>query len=330
LKTPKKNKKMLAITGIAYVAGRPITEDNVRNSSRVYYISHLLEKSKKTYTDDQFLKIAQQYSESMNNEDLMPKDLIIFERTLKALEASIEDDQNRLHKMAAELDEMKKRINTYSPQHEIDEYNRLAQIHNALVNKVKEDINGYNLKIERFNSEKIETHFITSVGGGINLRPKDFKKIIHNARSAKIMKIRGVKEKLLKAKQGTKSIQWIRSNSQSGKNSLVHELPIGRWKTNIDKKVGNINIVEMSITNSDRIWVRGNSGSGNWKYKSVVNGSAHEIVVDKPRNTATIVTQEYPQNIKVSIDKDQRMIILSSGGKGGQRNLNPPSWMELE
>ncbi len=330
LKTLKKNKKILAITGTAYAADRPITEDNVRNSSKVYYISHLLEKSEKTYTDDQFLNIAQQYFESMNKDDLMPKDLTSFKRTLKALEASIKDDQNRLHKMAAELEEMKKRVNTYSPQHEIDEYNRLVQEYNGLANKVKENINDYNLMVKRLKSKKIETHFITSIGGGIDLRPKAFKKIIHNARSVKIMKIRGVKEKLLKAKQGTKSIQWIRSNSQSGKNSLVHELPIGRWKTNIDKKVGNINIVEMSITNGDRIWVRGNSESGNWKYKSVVNGSAHEIVVDKPRNTATIVTQEYPQNIKVSIDKDQRMIILSSGGKGGQRNLNPPSWMELE
>jgi len=330
LKTPKKTKKILAITGAAYAGDRPITEDNVRNSSKVYYISHLLEKSKKTYTDDQFLNIAQQYFESMNKDDLMPKDLTSFERALKALETSINNDQNRLDKMEAELEEMKRRINTYGPQHEVYRYNRLIREHNALVNKVEENINEYNLMVRRLKSKKIETHLITSIGGGIDLRPKAFKKTVRNAQSAKIRKIRDVKKKLLKAKQSTKSIQWIRNKSQSGKNSFSHELPIRRWKTNIDKKVGNINIVEMSITNGDRIWVRGNSGSGNWKYKSVVNGSAHEIVVDKPKNTATIVTQAYPHDIKVSIDKDQRMIILSSGGKGGQRNLNPPSWMELK
>ncbi|UCF57963.1 MAG: hypothetical protein JSW15_05815 [Deltaproteobacteria bacterium] len=330
LKTQKKNKKMLAITGIAYAADRPITRDNVRNSSKIYYISHLLEKSKKTYTDDQFLKIAQQYSESMNKDDLMPKDRIGFERALKALEASIKNDQNRLHKMVAELEEMNRKINRYSPQHEIDKYNRLVRIHNALVNKVEENIDVYNLKIRRLSSEKIGTHFITSIGGGINLRPRDFKKIIHNPQSAKIRKIRDVKEKLLKGKQGTKSIQWVRSNSQSGKNSFVHELPISRWKTSIDKKVENITRIEISSSNGDRIWVSSDSKSGNWKCKAVVNGTTHEVVVDKPRNTATIVTEEYPQNIKVSIDKDQRMIILSRGGKGGQGDLNPPSWMELK
>jgi len=329
-KTPKKTKKMLAITGVAYAVNSPVMRNNVRNSSRVYYISHLLDKSKKTYTDDQFLKIAHKYFESMNKDSLMPKDRIDFERALKALETSIHNDQNRLNKMKLELEEMKRRINTYSPQHEVYRYNRLIREHNALVNKVEENINEYNLMVRRLKSKQIETHFITSIGGGINLRPKAFKKTVRNAQSAKIRKIKDVKKKLLKAKQSNKSIQWTRNKSQSGKNSFSHELPIRRWKTNIDKKVGNINIVEMSISNGDRIWVRGNSGSGNWKYKSVVNGSTHEIVVDKPRNTATIVTQAYPHDIKISIDKDQRIIILSSGGKGGQRNLNPPSWMELQ
>ena len=139
-----------------------------------------------------------------------------------------------------------------------------------------------------------------------------------------------MKEKLLKGKQGTKSIQWVRSNSQSGKNTFVHELPISRWKTSIDKKVKNITRIEISSSNGDRIWVSSDSKSGNWKCKAVVNGTTHEVVVDKPRNTATIVTEEYPQNIKVSIDKDQRMIILSRGGEGGQGDLNPPSWMELK
>jgi len=166
--------------------------------------------------------------------------------------------------------------------------------------------------------------------GGINLRPKDFKKIIRKAQTEKIREIKNVKESLLKAKQGTKTPQWICNNLSSGKNSFVHKLPIRQWKTNIDKKVENIRRIDMSLGNGDRIWVKSNSKSDSWNYKAVVNGSTHEIVVDGPRNTATIITQEYPRNINVSIDKDQRTIILSRSNKGRKRGLNPPFWMKQE
>ena len=86
----------------------------------------------------------------------------------------------------------------------------------------------------------------------------------------------------------------------------------------------------MSLGNGDRIWVKSNSKSDNWNYKAVVNGSTYEIVVDGNSNRATIITQEYPQNINVSIDKDQRTIILSRSNKERQRDLNPPFWMEQE
>jgi DNA-directed RNA polymerase subunit RPC12/RpoP len=327
-KTPKKTKKMLAITGIAHTANRPVMRNTVRNSSRVYYISNLLDKSKKTHTDDQFLKIAHKYFESMNKDSLIPKDRRDFERSLKTLDTSIQNDQNRLIEMEMEMEEMNRRINRYSPQYEVSKYNYLVQEYNALINKNKININDYNLKVRRLNSEKFKTYGLASIGGGINLRPKDFKKIIHNAQSAKIKGIRDVAKKLIQAKQGVNSSPWIRNNSQSGKNSFVHELPITQWKKNIDKGLENINKSEISISNGDRIWVRNDSNSGNWKYKSVVNGAIHEIVINKSENTASIVTEEYPQNIKVSIDRDQKIIILSKGGKRGQGDLNPPPWME--
>jgi len=176
----------------------------------------------------------------------------------------------------------------------------------------------------------METRFLVSVGGGINLRPEAFKRISRNAQSARITKIRDVKTRLLTTDQSTNKIRWIRNKSQSGNNSFVHRLPVRRWQTNIDQKVGNLNKIEMSISNGDRIWVSSDSKSGDWKYKSVVNGSTHEITVDKQRNKAAIVTQEYPYEIEVSLDEDQRMITLSRGGAAGQRDLNPPSWMELK
>ena len=145
--------------------------------------------------------------------------------------------------------------------------------------------------------------------------------------SARVREIRAVTENISSARQGTKSIQWIRSDSQSGRNSVVHKLPIKRWTTSPYKKAG-VNRVERSIGDSGRIWVSRDSTSGNLKYKAVVNSSTHEISVDKQRNTATIVTQRYPRKIEVSLDEDQR-ITLSRGGMTGGRDLNPPSWMEL-
>ena len=122
--------------------------------------------------------------------------------------------------MTTKLEDLNSRITNNSPQNEIYKYNNLVQEYNSLAKIVEEKINAFNLMVQKHNAKRIETHSIVSIGGGINLRPKDFKRTIRKAQTEKIREIKNVKENLLKAKQGTKRSQWICNNLASGKRVL--------------------------------------------------------------------------------------------------------------
>ena len=68
-----------------------------------------------------------------------------------------------------------------------------------------------------------------SIGGGINLRPNEFKRISHNRNSPKIREITRIKGKIKTVGKVTKSGNWIRSNPTGKSGSRINKLPINAW-----------------------------------------------------------------------------------------------------
>ncbi|GAH53321.1 unnamed protein product, partial [marine sediment metagenome] len=85
--TPEKTKKMLAITAIAYPKDLNITNQNVRDYTKTYYLSHLLNKHPSSTSDKEFLEIADNHFSQVDIAELYPP--------YKKLEDQV-DDYDRL------------------------------------------------------------------------------------------------------------------------------------------------------------------------------------------------------------------------------------------
>jgi hypothetical protein len=70
--TPEKTKKMLAISAIVCPEDLNITNQNVRNYTKTYYLSHLLDKYPLSTSDEEFLEIADNYFSQVDIAELYP------------------------------------------------------------------------------------------------------------------------------------------------------------------------------------------------------------------------------------------------------------------
>jgi hypothetical protein len=70
--TPKRTKKMLAVTAIAFPSNSYLNSRNVRDYTKVYYISDLLDQYSSSSTDDDFLYVAKNWFSQIDISDISP------------------------------------------------------------------------------------------------------------------------------------------------------------------------------------------------------------------------------------------------------------------
>jgi len=215
--TPDRTQKMLAITTVAYPSNKNsyygynnsvLNAQNIRNYSKIFYLSNLLFNYNSTTTDKQFLKVAGDYFSNMDMDELVPYDYTKLKNELESVEKRIETKERTLNK--------------YSSR-EINEFNKLVKKQNELVKSV--------------NDMNIQYRCITSVGGGINLRPNEFKRMSHNRNSPKLRAIKKIKNNFKKVNKISKSGNWLRNNPKL-KKARVNKIPINDWvstKTGLDE-----------------------------------------------------------------------------------------------
>jgi len=221
--TPKETKKMLAVTAIAYPSKSILTQQDVRNNSKVYPISYLLDNYDSSTTDKKFLKVAGDFFSNINISDLAPP---IYNRTISEtnhFDDLIKYNEPIINNLEKEINLYEARLNRYSSA-DINQFNLLVEKYNALVKKQELYINSFNSKINKLNNLDIVSNCITSIGGGINLKPTDFKIVSHNPNSFKIQQIRGIKSKVKSIGNISSHKSWIRSNSTE-KGSTINKLP---------------------------------------------------------------------------------------------------------
>jgi hypothetical protein len=232
--TPIKTKKMLAITAIAYPSDSNLTEEKVRNLSKVYDISELLDQYSYSTSDKKFLSIAENYYSKIDISELAPpiynkilSESKYYENIITSNEIKIDNLDNKIKVKESKLD----RYNAES----VKQFNYLVDSYNNLLKKQEAYINSYNSKIKELNNLNMVTNYIASIGGGINLEPTDFK-VISSKTNSQIQKIQEIKSAILSSTP--KSDNWIRSNSEIS-GSTINELPV-----NFDKNVSSKNNTE--------------------------------------------------------------------------------------
>jgi hypothetical protein len=304
--TPEKTKKMLAITAIVCPGNLNITNQNVRDYTKTYYLSHLLYKYSSSTSDKEFLEIADNYFSQVDIAELyLP---------YKKLEDQVDDyehlinlNEKEIELLYDEIERKKDTLDRYSSS-DIDQYNNLINKYNSLLESQESLINVYNAKINELNGMNIMSRAIFSIGGGISLDPREFKQTIINKDSPAIREITNIKNQLKSAGNISKSGDWVRSNVTNG-GSRINKLPDISWTSS---KSENGSVKYIYRTNS------GDSASveflKNLNYVQYnINMEAYNDIVkiSKGKNLIEVTHDVFPQEYKGEVSSDGKRIVFS-------------------
>jgi len=128
---------------------------------------------------------------------------------------------------------------------------------------------------------KISITSFASIGGGINLRPSQFKPISKNITSPKLLEVIEVKNKIKVTGGNSKSGSWVRSNPGAGV-PRINKLPVSSWESS---KSVNGKIVHSFQTNSaDVASVTISPNSKEWQSEISINGSQDMVKYSQNEN----------------------------------------------
>ena len=285
-KTPTKTKKMLAITATAYpsnsypylysgIGNSFLNSQNIRRYTKVYYISELLDKYSSATSDKYFLEIAGEYFSNLDINELAPSEYIELKNSLESIELQIEQKE--------------KTLNSYSSR-DINNFNKLVDKQNELVKKM--------------NNMRLQTRCITSVGGGINLRPSEFKRISHNRNSPKLRELSKIKSKIKTIGNISRSGNWIRSNPGLGK-TRVNTIPVNQWSSS--KTVnGQIEYTHRSTSGNKASVIKQNSG--NWTSNTNIEGSNDVVKYEKELNQLFVSHPSFSNEYRGAISQGGKRV----------------------
>ena len=304
--TPEKTKKMLAITAIVCPGDLNITNQNVKDNTKTYYLSHLLDKYSLSTSDKEFLEIADNYFSQVDITELYQpykklKDQVDdYDRQINSKEKEIELLYN-------EIERKKNTLDRYSSS-DIEQYNNLINKYNKLLENQESLINVCNAKIIELNSMNIISRTISSIGGGISLNPKEFKQTVINKDSPAIRDITKLESQLKSVGNISKSGDWIRSNATNGE-SRINKLPDISW------------ILSKSENGSIKYAYHANSGDSasveflknlNYVQYNISLEAYNDIIkISKEKNLIEVTHDIFPQEYKGEVSSDGKHIVFS-------------------
>ena len=120
----------------------------------------------------------------------------------------------------------------------------------------------------------IESHRIVSVGGGINLRPAEFKQISRNSKSPKILEITRAKQNMKQYGQIAKNADWICSVPSSSIKPRINTLPASSWE--MSKSINGVIDYKYRSDIGDFTQIRIYPELSDWQLVTNINGY-HEL-----------------------------------------------------
>jgi len=304
--TPEKTKKMLAITAIVCPEDLNITNQNVRDHTKTYYLSPLLDKYSSSTSDNEFLEIANNYFSQVDIAELYPP--------YKKLEGQVDDYDRQINSKEKEIEllenEIKRKTDTLNKDSssDIDQYNNLINKYNNLFENQESMINVYNAKVTELNSMKIISRTISSIGGGISLDPREFKQTVMNKDSPAIREIVKVKNQLKSVGNISKSEDWMRSNATNG-GSRINKLPDISWTSS--KSENGLVKYTYRADSGDSASVEFSQNLNYVQYNISVKAYNDIVKYSKEMNLIEVTHDVFPQEYKGEVSSDGKRIIFS-------------------
>ncbi len=227
--TPLKTKKMLAVTAAAYPKNMVLAEYNVGNYTKVFYISHLLEQQNFWASDKEHLQVAGNYFSQIDISELAPTSYNTLSKSIAYYEKLISSNERKIENQKSDLARKERTLNSYN-RFEVDQYNLAINVYNQSLETQGSYINIFNSKVNQLNEMQIVSRCITSVGGGINLRPSEFKKTSWNRNHSKISKVVEINRVGKTHRNTSKYGNWIWNNSDGKIHVRINKLPSYVWE----------------------------------------------------------------------------------------------------
>ena len=304
--TPEKTKKMLAITAIVCPGNLNITNQNVRDLTKSYYLSHLLDKYPLSTSDEEFLEIAANYFSQVDIAELYPP-YKKLEDQVNEYDRQINSKEKEIELLNGEIERKKNTLDEYS-SNDIDQYNKLINKYNSLLENQENLINVCNTKIDELKSMNIISRMIYSIGGGISLDPREFKHTVMDKDSPAIREITKIESQLKSVGNISKSGDWMRSNATDG-GSRINKLPDIPW------------VLSKSENGSIKYTYRADSGDSasveflkNLNYVQYnINIEAYNDIVkcSKEKNLIEVTHDIFPQEYKGEVSSNGKLIVFS-------------------
>jgi len=178
-----------------------------------------------------------------------------------------------------------------------------------LMEKQKSYIEKYNSIVNKLNEMGIiRSRGITSIGGGIDLSPNEFKKVLVNRNSPKLREIFEVKKEMNEIGKISKVKNWLRSRPTIYKTRVI-AISNSKWKYS---KIKNKQIQYSFRTSSgDKATLSITPKLDKWETSSIINGNKNVIKFGKKRNLLTVSHPGFGGVLKAKITKNGKVIIFT-------------------
>jgi hypothetical protein len=290
--TPRRTKKLLALTAEVSASNR--AEGNMGAWRKVYNFDTVLEGVGPSTDDKDILDLGRKHFSKMKDPELVPSEIRNAEVKISRMEARIKSLSSRIDRERKALD--------HSSEREVGRFNAMVDELNSLRADYNDTIDSYTRSI---GDNGVSVHTMVSVGGGINLRPKDFAKPLQAADSPLIQRIRFSRE-ILRSSPG--GVVGITTGAQK-----PYPKP---WKLVSEQSTDELTKKRWSNSSQGSMSVEANAKSGYSHYLVVTKGNYSETTVKPGRKEVVVATSAYPTEILATGNFSQGgMIVLRRGKK---------------
>lgn len=280
--TQATTKKMLTVSAIYYSENEPPNISTVHQNTKVFYLSNLLDNKPDSTSDEEFLKIAEKTL--ANQADLEPPEYRRLKNLATEYKQRIVSNEAIIITLEEDVNRQKYSLDQYN-QDSVDRHNQAVDRYNKAVSNHKLYVDKYNNIIERLNGLSVQTRHIASIGGGIGMNPRQFKKVAWNSNSPRIQEIHSIKSALHSVGKESVSSNWIR-NTITHSTIRANDLPLVEWSLSNNKN-GNVTYSYTS-PGGDYMNVTVSTEDSNWEAESKVNESVDVIRCSPTGGTFTV------------------------------------------
>ena len=305
--TPRHTRKLLALT--AEASASQGAGGSMGSRQKVYSLDTMLKGVKPSIDDKDILELALKHFHNVKDPDLIPSGVQNAHGEIDRMKAQLEYLQTRIERERMTLDRSNEfEINRFNAM--IGEFNSLRDAHNTAVRSHNESR----------QDRQYSIHSIVSIGGGINLRPKDFAKPLQIPESSPIIQRIRSSPEIIRSSPSKVAGTTKNAAKRTSETIVTRRLP-RPWKLVDEQSAGDLIKRRWTTSSQGNMSVEANSKSGYIHHRVTTKGYFSETTVKPGRKEVVVATLGYPTEIVATGDFSQGGTVVLHRGKKIERQM---------